>query len=66
MSPARALEVIDALGVARAVAAHYVRAIAAYGLGRQGRGAPRDRRRDWLDPRNAVLRDWQAKIKAMP
>jgi len=64
--PARALEVIDALGVAPGGAAHYVRAIAAYGLGRKAEALREIDAAIGLDPRNAVLRDWQAKIKAMP
>jgi tetratricopeptide (TPR) repeat protein len=63
--PARALEVIDEFGPAPGGAAHYVRAVASYGLGRKSDAMREIDAAIRLDPRNALLRDWQAKIGAM-
>jgi len=63
--PARALEVIDEFGPTPGGAAHYVRALASYGLGRKSDAMREIDAAIRLDPRNALLRDWQAKIGAM-
>jgi tetratricopeptide (TPR) repeat protein len=62
---ARALEVIDALGPAPGAPAHYARALASYGLGRKADATREIDAAIHLDPRNALLRNWQAKITAM-
>ena len=62
---ARALEVLDAMGPAPGGAAHYARAVANYGLGRKADAMREIDAAVHLDPRNALLRDWQAKIRAM-
>jgi tetratricopeptide (TPR) repeat protein len=63
---ARALEILDALGPAPGGAAHYARAVANYGLGRKADAMREIDAAIRLDPRNTLLRDWQAKIRAMP
>jgi tetratricopeptide (TPR) repeat protein len=63
---ARALEILDALGPAPGAAAHYARAVANYGLGRKADAMREIDAAIRLDPRNTLLRDWQAKIRAMP
>ena len=63
--PARALEVIDEFGPAPGGAAHYARAVASYGLGRKTDATREIDAAISLDPRNALLRDWRAKIGAM-
>jgi hypothetical protein len=63
--PARALAVLDALGPAPGGPAHYARAVASYGLGRKADAMREIDAAIRLDPRNALLRDWQAKIAAM-
>ena len=62
---ARALEVLDALGRAPGGAAHYARAVANFGLGRKADALSEIDSAIRLDPRNPLLRDWQAKIRAM-
>ena len=64
--PARGLEVLDALGPAAGPSAHYARAVASHGLGRKADATREIEAAIRLDPRNAVLREWQAKINAMP
>ncbi|HEY2629173.1 MAG TPA: tetratricopeptide repeat protein, partial [Usitatibacter sp.] len=63
---ARALEEIDALGPTPGGPAHYARAVANYGLGRKADATREIEAAIRLDPRNALLRDWQAKIRASP
>jgi predicted Zn-dependent protease len=62
---ARAIGVLDALGRAPGGAAHYARAVANYGLGRKADAMSEIDAAIRLDPRNPLLRDWQAKIRAM-
>jgi tetratricopeptide (TPR) repeat protein len=62
---ARALEVIDAGGPASSGPAHYARAVAFHGLGRKAEALQAIDTAIRTGPDNPVLREWQAKIRAM-
>jgi predicted Zn-dependent protease len=62
---ARALEVIGGGPVPRG-SEHYARAVAYHGLGRKAEASQEIEAAVRGSPGNPVLRDWQAKIRAMP